>query len=78
MYAALINLALFTVVTCVTAIDAITISHRGGRKTCTVKALGNGIDDTQSILQAFEQCGNNARVVFPETENYWIGTKMNP
>lgn len=47
-------------------------------KTCTVKAHGNKQDDTPSILAAFKDCNNGGIVVFPEEENYWIGTKLNP
>jgi len=47
-------------------------------KTCTVKALGNKTDDTTQILKAFEDCNNGGTVVFPENQNYWIGTKLNP
>lgn len=45
---------------------------------CTVLALGNQTDDTPQILAAFEECNNGGTVVFPETENYWIATKLNP
>lgn len=47
-------------------------------KTCTVLALGNQTDDTPQILSAFESCNNGGTVVFPETENYWIATRLNP
>jgi galacturan 1,4-alpha-galacturonidase len=47
-------------------------------KTCTVKALGNSRDDTPQILAAFADCNNGGTVVFPEGENYWIATKLNP
>ncbi|TVY86750.1 putative galacturan 1,4-alpha-galacturonidase C [Lachnellula willkommii] len=47
-------------------------------KTCTVQALGNQVDDTPHILKAFEECNNGGIVVFPEDQNYWIGTKLNP
>jgi hypothetical protein len=47
-------------------------------KTCTVKALGNQTDDTPQILKAFDECNNGGTVVFPEDQNYWIGTKLNP
>lgn len=46
-------------------------------KTCTVQALGNQVDDTPQILKAFEECNNGGIVVFPEDQNYWIGTKLN-
>jgi hypothetical protein len=47
-------------------------------KTCTVQALGNKRDDTPQILDAFRDCNNGGTVVFPEDQNYWIGTKLNP
>ncbi|MCJ1447651.1 MAG: hypothetical protein MMC23_008162 [Stictis urceolatum] len=49
-----------------------------GRKSCTVKATGNQTDDTPTLLKAFQECGNNAKIIFPETENYYIATKLNP
>jgi galacturan 1,4-alpha-galacturonidase len=47
-------------------------------KTCTVKALGNKKDDTPQILKAFKECNNGGTVVFPQNQNYWIATKLNP
>ncbi|PMD62942.1 glycoside hydrolase family 28 protein [Hyaloscypha bicolor E] len=47
-------------------------------KTCTVRALGNRKDDTRQILDAFKDCNNGGTVVFPEGQNYWIATKLNP
>jgi galacturan 1,4-alpha-galacturonidase len=47
-------------------------------KTCTVKALGHQRDDTPQILKAFAECNHGGTVVFPEDQNYWIGTKLNP
>lgn len=47
-------------------------------KTCTVKALGHQRDDTPQILRAFTECNHGGTVVFPEGQNYWIGTKLNP
>jgi len=46
--------------------------------TCTVQALGDEKDDTPQILKAFEECNNGGTVVFPEDQNYLIGTKLNP
>lgn len=46
--------------------------------TCTVKALGNRTDDVPNILTAFKQCGQGGKIVFPESENYWIGQRLNP
>jgi len=47
-------------------------------KTCTVKALGHKKDDTPQILKAFKDCNNGGTVVFPDTESYWIGSRLNP
>jgi galacturan 1,4-alpha-galacturonidase len=45
---------------------------------CTVKANGHQKDDVPNILEAFHRCGNGGRIVFPEDETYWIGTRLNP
>lgn len=51
----------------------------GRPKTCTVWPLpGDETDDTPEILKAFAECSNGGTVVFPEGQNYWIGTKLNP
>ena len=51
----------------------------GKPKTCTVWPLpGTDTDDTPNILKAFEECSHGGTVVFPEGQNYWIGTKLNP
>lgn len=47
-------------------------------KRCTVLALGNQTDDTPQILSAFESCNNGGTVIFPQSQNYWIGTRLNP
>jgi hypothetical protein len=47
-------------------------------QTCTVYALGNKQDDTPQILNAFKQCNNGGTVIFPEGQNYWIASKLNP
>lgn len=46
-------------------------------KTCTVKAGGNAIiDDAPAIYDAFNECGQNGRVVFANT-TYYINSVMN-
>lgn len=45
---------------------------------CTVKANGNQKDDVPNILEAFHRCGNGGRIIFPEDQAYWIGTRLNP
>lgn len=47
-------------------------------KVCTVKALGNQTDDVPQILEAFAACNNSGTIVFPEDQNYWIGSRLNP
>ncbi|KAH8809087.1 pectin lyase fold/virulence factor [Xylogone sp. PMI_703] len=51
-------------------------THNG--KVCTVRALGHKRDDTPQILKAFKDCNAGGTVVFPEGQNYWIATKLNP
>ncbi|KAF9690522.1 hypothetical protein EKO04_011540 [Ascochyta lentis] len=45
-------------------------------KTCTVKANGNGNDDSKNILSAIKSCNNGGHVVFPKGKNYTIGTAL--
>lgn len=46
-------------------------------KTCTVVAGGNAtIDDAPAIYDAFNECGQNGRVVFANT-TYYINSVMN-
>ena len=39
---------------------------------------GNGADDVPNIVQAFDECGQGGRVVFPEGNTYQIASKLNP
>ncbi|KAI0482837.1 putative galacturan 1,4-alpha-galacturonidase C [Xylariaceae sp. FL0804] len=50
----------------------------GTRKQCTVTPLGGSRDDVPNILEAFNVCGNDGVVVFPEGNNYTIAQKLNP
>lgn len=50
----------------------------GVSKTCTIYAHGGNTSDVDSIVQAFDTCGNGGTVVFPESQNYFIGSKLNP
>ncbi|KAF2240097.1 glycoside hydrolase family 28 protein [Viridothelium virens] len=56
------------------------VSHTvvGGRKTCTVYANGNQTNDVPNILSAVQDCGSGGTIVFPEDQDYWIATKLNP
>lgn len=45
-------------------------------RTCTVKANGNGKDDSKNILSAIKSCNNGGHVVFPKGKNYTIGTAL--
>ncbi|OJD40684.1 extracellular exo [Diplodia corticola] len=49
-----------------------------GRPQCTVHATGNQTDDVPAILSAFASCGNGGDIVFPEGEDYYIATRLNP
>ncbi|KAK5132438.1 hypothetical protein LTR08_009049 [Meristemomyces frigidus] len=48
------------------------------RKQCTVYAHGGNTSDTDNILHAFSVCGHGGTVVFPESQNYFIASKLNP
>lgn len=58
--------------------DPIVARNTVRTKTCTVKANGDKKDDVPNILEAFQKCGNGGKIVFPESESYWIATKLNP
>lgn len=45
-------------------------------KTCTVKSLGSGKDDSSNILSAFHSCNNGGHVIFSPNTTYTIGTAM--
>ena len=48
-----------------------------GRKECRVKASGtNATDDAPAILQAFEECRTNGRVVLSDPI-YYVNSVMN-
>lgn len=48
------------------------------RKQCTVYPHGGNTSDVDNILHAFSVCNNGGTVVFPEGQNYFIGSKLNP
>lgn len=45
-------------------------------KQCVVKTNGDGSDDSEYILSAFNDCNNGGHVVFSENATYTIGTAM--
>jgi galacturan 1,4-alpha-galacturonidase len=45
-------------------------------KTCTLKALGGGKDDSANILNAIKKCNNGGHVVFPKDQQFTIGTAL--
>lgn len=45
-------------------------------KQCVVKTNGDGSDDSEYILAAFNDCNNGGHVVFSENATYTIGTAM--
>lgn len=48
------------------------------RKECTVYAYGGNRSDVSNILSAFKQCGTGGTITFPEDQNYFIDSKLNP
>lgn len=45
-------------------------------KTCVIPAAGDGTDDAPAIRQAFQDCGQDALVVFQENTVYDIQTVL--
>ncbi|KAH8197763.1 hypothetical protein TruAng_008052 [Truncatella angustata] len=46
--------------------------------TCTVAANGDGSDDTQNILDAFEECNKSGRtIIFSKDTTYYVNQVMN-
>ena len=71
-------LALFHAFSFAAAWGNCTVSYPGEKKTCTVYANGNEQDDVPNIMKAFTLCNNSGTVVFPQSQTYWIATKLNP
>ncbi|KAF2083352.1 glycoside hydrolase family 28 protein [Saccharata proteae CBS 121410] len=53
-------------------------SSLNGRKQCTVYASGNLTNDVPIILQAFSDCGQGGDIIFPEDQDYYIASRLNP
>ena len=51
-------------------------SNSDTKITCIVEPCRNGSDDAPRIIEAFEKCGNNGKVVFLN-ETYHIESVMN-
>jgi hypothetical protein len=68
----------FVAFSCISATVANSSAITQKDNVCTVKALGNKKNDVPNILDAFRRCGNGGRIIFPEDQNYWIGTRLNP
>lgn len=45
-------------------------------RTCIIPAAGDGTDDGPAIRQAFQDCGQDGRVVFQENTTYEIQTVL--
>ncbi|KAF4555574.1 Galacturan 1,4-alpha-galacturonidase C-like protein [Elsinoe fawcettii] len=54
------------------------VDNHGHRKCCTVYAHGGNVSDVDNIVKAFDTCGHGGRIVFPEDQNYFIASKLNP
>ncbi|KAI9730717.1 MAG: hypothetical protein M1834_005686 [Cirrosporium novae-zelandiae] len=61
-----------------TRAGGVNYSTTNGISTCEVIANGNHTDDVPNILKAFDRCGINGIVIFPEDQSYWIATRLNP
>lgn len=57
------------------AADAVTEAAKP-RATCVVVPLGGKKDDVPQIKKAFNKCGTNGYVLFPEGETYNINSKL--
>lgn len=56
----------------------VSFATSAGRRQCTVTANGGNTSDVANILHAFSECGSGGNIIFPESQNYWIDTKLNP
>ncbi|KAG8627674.1 hypothetical protein KVT40_003547 [Elsinoe batatas] len=54
------------------------VDKHGHRKRCTVYAHGGNVSDVDNIVKAFDTCGHGGNIVFPEDQNYFIASKLNP
>jgi len=57
---------------------SVQVQNLASRKQCTVYPHGGNVSDVSNILHAFFECNNGGTVVFPEGQNYFIGSKLNP
>jgi len=48
------------------------------RPQCTVLANGGTTNDVPNILKAFDKCGHGGDIIFPQGQNYYIASKLNP
>jgi len=53
-------------------------SKVGNRPQCTVLANGGTTNDVPNILKAFNKCGHGGDIIFPQGQNYYIASKLNP
>lgn len=60
------------------AAGGVSYSSAGEKRRCTVTPNGGTKDDVPNILKAFKECGNGGVVVFPEGQDYYIATRLNP
>lgn len=61
----------FTSILIATVAGAMVASAAPSSRECVIKHNGN--DDTQNIMDAFEQCKDGGRVVFSKGKNYTLG-----
>lgn len=60
------------------AAGSVHYANHGHRPQCTVLANGGTTNDVPNIVEAFNKCGKGGDIVFPEGQNYYIASKLNP
>lgn len=78
----MISMNLWTIFTFIlplaSASGGVHYANHGSRSQCTVLANGGTTNDVPNILKAFSKCGNGGDIIFPEGQNYYIASKLNP
>lgn len=70
--------ALLSLVAPLVSAGGVHYSKQGIRPQCKVIANGGNRSDVPNILKAFDKCGNGGNIIFPEDQNYYIASKLNP
>ncbi|KAI8625338.1 putative galacturan 1,4-alpha-galacturonidase C [Xylariaceae sp. FL1651] len=73
-----LNLAAIAALLTRASAGGVSVSIIDGRPHCTVTAKGNKKDDVPNLRDAFDTCGKQGVITFPEDQEYWIAEKLNP